>query len=166
MNKNIYNQEELDRIKKVEEKNDKLEEFFTEKRTEWNNSIDPLFKALILDLNQSANMKVLLDAQASALSYRQNINEQITYFLSRRSRETSNLKKLRQDKFLFYAVGFELKTNNAEKAILIDGNLNQNDRSIELIDSHIDYLRSTSKTLESFQYSIKSMIDLYNYLGK
>ena len=33
---NLYNQEELDRIKKIKETNDKLEEFFNDKRTEWN----------------------------------------------------------------------------------------------------------------------------------
>ena len=37
---NLYNQEELDRIKKIKETNDKLEEFFNDKRTEWNKIVD------------------------------------------------------------------------------------------------------------------------------
>ena len=48
---NLYNQEELDRIKKIKETNDKLEEFFNDKRTEWNKIVEPLFKVLSVDLS-------------------------------------------------------------------------------------------------------------------
>ena len=49
---NLYNQEELDRIKKIKETNDKLEEFFNDKRTEWNKIVEPLFKVLSVDLKK------------------------------------------------------------------------------------------------------------------
>jgi hypothetical protein len=163
---NLYNQEEIDRINKAKETNDKLEEFFNDKRTEWNKTVDPLFKALSLDLSNTANAKDLLNSQSLALSHRQQINEQINFFLNKRSRETTKIKKLRQDKFVFYAIGFQIKTNMGEKAILIDGHLAENDRSIELIESYIEFLRDTVKNLESFGYSIKNMIELMNYLGK
>ena len=42
----VYNQEEIDRISKVKETNDKLEEFFNLKREEWTKNITPLFDAL------------------------------------------------------------------------------------------------------------------------
>jgi hypothetical protein len=163
---NLYNQEELDRIQKIKETNDKLEEFFNDKRTDWNNNVEPLFKVLVTDLSNPSNAKVILDAQATALSYRQMINENINFFLNKRSRETTKIKKIRQDKFVFYATGFGIKTNMGEKAILIDAHLAENDRCIELIESYITFLRDTVKNLEAFGFTIKNMIELLNYLGR
>lgn len=163
---NLYNQEEADRIKKVKETNDKLEDFFNEKRAEWNKNVEPLFKVLSVDLSNPSNSNKILEAQSFALSFRQQINEQINFFLNKRSRETTKLKKLKQDKFIFYATGFGIKTNLGEKGILIDGHIAENDRCIELIESYIEFLRDTVRNLESLGFSIKNMIELMNYLGR
>jgi hypothetical protein len=163
---NLFSGEEIERIQKSKETNDKLEDFFNDKRSEWNSNIDPLFKSLSLDLSVPSNSRNILDMQANALSYRQLLNEQINFFLNKRSRETTKIKKLRQDKFVFYATGFGIKTNMGEKSILIDGHLAENDRTIELIESYISYMRDTVKNLESLGFAIKNMIELMNYLGK
>jgi threonine synthase len=163
---NLYNQEEIDRINKAKETNDRMEEFFNDKRTEWNKNVEPLFKVLSTDLSNPSNSKGLLDAQSVALTFRQQINEQINFFLNKRSKETTKIKKLRQEKFVFYATGFGIKTNLGEKGILIDGHIAENDRSIELIESYIEFLRETVRNLESFGFSIKNMIELMNYLGR
>ena len=163
---NLYNQEELDRIQKTKDTNDRLEELFNDKRAEWNKQVEPLFKALTTDLSNPSNSKYILEAQSTALSFRQQINENINFFLNKRSKETTKIKKLRQDKFVFYAIGFQVKTNMGEKAILIDAHIAENDRCIELIESYITFLRDTVKNLEAFGYSIKNMIELINYLGR
>lgn len=163
---NAYNQEEIERINKAKETNDKLEEFFNDKRSEWNKNVEPLFKVIRVDLTNPTSPNQILEAQSLALSYRQQINEQINFFLNKRSKETTKIKKLRQDKFIFYATGFGVKTNLGEKGILIDGHLAENDRSLELIESYIEFLRDTTKNLESLSYSIKNMIELMNYLGR
>lgn len=163
---NLYNEKEVERIKKAKETNDKLEEFFNDKRVGWNKTVEPLFKVLSLDMSNPSNSKQLLDAQSLALTHRQQINEQINYFLNKRSRESTKIKKLRQDKFVFYATGFGIKTNLGEKGILIDGHIAENDRCMELIESYIEFLRDTVRNLESFSYSIKNMIELMNYLGR
>ncbi len=163
---NLYNQEEIDRINKAKETNDKLEDFFNDKRSAWNKNVEPLFKVIRVDLTNPSSAKEIMEAQSSSLSYRQLINEQINFFLNKRSKETTKIKKLRQDKFIFYATGFGVKTNLGEKGILIDGHLAENDRSLELIESYIEFLRDTTKNLESLSYSIKNMIELMNYLGR
>lgn len=163
---NLFSQDEVERIQKAKETNDKLEDFFNDKRSEWNSNIDPLFKALSLDLSVPSNSRNVLDMQANALSYRQLLNEQINFFLNKRSRETTKIKKLRQDKFIFYATGFGIKTNMGEKSILIDGHIAENDRTLELIESYISYMRDTVKNLESLGFAVKNMIELMNYLGK
>ena len=111
---NLFSQEEIDRITKAKETNDKLEEYFNDKRSEWSKNVDPLFKSLSLDLANPTNSKVILDTQAIALSYRQMLNEQINFFLNKRSREMTKIKKLKQDKFIFYATGFGVKSNMGE----------------------------------------------------
>jgi hypothetical protein len=163
---NLFSQEEIDRITKAKETNDKLEEYFNDKRSEWSKNVDPLFKSLSLDLANPTNSKVILDTQAIALSYRQMLNEQINFFLNKRSREMTKIKKLKQDKFVFYATGFGIKTNMGEKGILIDGHLAENDRAMEIIEAYISYMRDTVKNLESLGFAVKNMIELMNYLGK
>lgn len=161
----IYDQAELDRIEKTKETNEKLEVFFETKRKDWNQKIKPLFEALSLDPTNPGNSKKIIDFQSLALVYRQDINDQINLFLNKRSKESVKLKGLKQEKFVFYATGFGIKTNLGEKGILIDGNLGQNQRTMELIESYIQFLRDTVKNIESFGYSIKNMIELLTYLG-
>lgn len=160
---NVFSPEEVERLKKIEEMNDRMEEFFSEKRTQWNSSIEPLFKIMRENFRPESTQKII-DIQASALSFRQVINEEISLFLNKRSKEDIKLKKLKQDKFLFYATGFGLKTNLGEKSILIDAHTAQLERTVQIIDTHIEFLRASSKNLESLGYSIKTVIELFNYL--
>jgi hypothetical protein len=162
---NLYNQEELDRISKIKETNDKLEDFFNGKREEWNKNINPLFDTLKGSFTLELSSKII-EVQSLALSYRQVISEQISFFLNKRSKEEVKIKKLKQDKFVFYATGFGVKTNMGEKGILIDGHLAENDRALEIIEAYISYMRDTVKNLESLGFAVKNMIELMNYLGK
>jgi len=162
---NLYNQEEIDRINKSKETNDKLEEFFNQKREEWNNNLSPLFEVLKMSLTTENSQKIM-ESQSLALSYRQLLNEQISFFLNKRSKEDVKNKKIRQEKFVFYATGFGLKTNLGEKSLLIDAHLAENDRNIFLIENYIEFLRSSVKNLESFGYTVKNIIELMNYLGR
>ena len=67
---------------------------------------------------------------------------------------------------MFYALGVGLKTSLGEKNTLIDAHIAENDRNIQLIENYIEFLRSTSKNLEGFSYTIKNIIELMNYLGR
>ena len=160
---NLYTTEELENIKKTSETNDKIEEFFNNKRLEWKTNIDPLF-SLLKDNFTIERKDKIIEIQSLSLSYRQIINEEISLFLNKRSKEDVKIKKLKQEKFVFYATGFGLKTNLGEKSMLIDAHIAENERSLQLIDVHIDFLRSSSKSLESLGFAIKNIIELFNYL--
>ena len=161
----LYNQSELDRINKIKETNDKLEDYFNQRREEWNNNLAPLFDSIKLNITLDNSSKIT-EMQSLALSYRQALNEQISFFLNKRTKEEVKNKRIRQEKFVFYATGFGLKTNMGEKTILIDAHLAENDRNILLIENYIEFLRSCSKNLESLGYTIKNIIELMNYLGR
>jgi hypothetical protein len=162
---NVYTKDELERINKVKETNDKMEDFFNQKRQKWNENIEPLFQIMKTNFTLENSQKII-EIQSLALSYRQNINEEISYFLNKRSKEDVKLKSLKQEKFIFYATGVGLKTNMGEKNLLIDAHIGENERNIQLIDTHIEFLRSTSKNLEALGFTVKNIIELMNYLGK
>jgi len=162
---NIYSPEEVERIGKLKETNDRLEDFFNSKREDWKNLTDPLFDVLKIEINSQSSKKIM-ESQAMSLSYRQLINEQISSFLDKRSKQEVKLKRIKQDKFIWYSTSFGVKTGLSEKTILIEAHVAEEQRNIELIENYIEFLRQTNKNLESFQYTIKNIIDLFNYLGK
>ena len=162
---NVYSPEEVDRINKIKETNDRLEEFFNSKRAEWSKNIDPLFEVLKFEINSQSSKKIM-ETQSLCLTYRQVINEQISSFLDRRSKQDVKLKRIKQDKFIWYATSFGIKTNMGEKTLLIEAHVSEEQRNVELIENYIEYLRQTNKNLESLQFTVKNIIDLFNYLGR
>jgi hypothetical protein len=162
---NIYSAEEIERIEKIREVNDRLEEFFADKRAEWNKNLEPLFNSVRTNINKET-AQYMIECQSDCVMYRQLINEQISNFLNRRSKQDVKLKKIRQDKFLWYATSFGVKTNMGEKTLLIEGHVAEEQRNIELIENFIEFLRSTSKNLEGLQFTIKNIIELNNILGR
>jgi hypothetical protein len=163
---NLYTKEENDKINKKKDSNEKMEIFFSQKREELIKTVTPILESLSLDLSKSENSKKIIESQSLALTVRMQLNDQINFFLNKRSKESTILKRLKQEKFVFYATGFGIKTNMGEKTILIDGHLGEYERSSQLIEAHIEFLRDTIKNLESFSYSIKNMIELMGYLNR
>ena len=162
---NIYTPEEVARIAKLKETNNRLEDFFNSKREEWKNTMEPLFEVVKLEITTTTSRDIT-ECQALCLSYRQMLNEQISSFLDKRSKQDVKLKRLKQDKFLFYATGFGVKTNAGEKATLIEAHVAEEQRNIELIENYIEFLRMSNKNLESLQFTIKNIIELYNLLSR
>ncbi len=163
-NLSVYTDEEFSYIKKLEETNDRLDDFFKEKRKNWNNSIEPLFKILKNRFNID-NTQEVIETIAVALSFRQVLNDEISLFLNKRSKEEVKLKIAKREKFIYYSTGFGLKTSNKDQmSILIDGHISQLYRGIDIIDTHIDFLRNSFKNLDSLGYTIKNIIELMNYL--
>lgn len=161
----VYTPEELERINKIKETNDRLESFFQEKRTEWNNNVDPLFISINAEITSESSKKIM-ETQSLCLTYRQLLTEQISNFLDKRSKQETKLKRIKQDKFIWYAISFGYKTNMGEKTLLIEAHVAEEQRNIQLIESYIEFLRATSKNLESLQFTIKNIIELFNYLNK
>lgn len=162
---NVYSTEEIERINKIRDTNDRLELFFQDKRAEWNKNIDPLYEVLKFNITIESSKKIM-ETQSLCLSYRQIITEQISVFLDKRSKQEVKLKRIKQDKFIWYSTGFGIKTNMSEKSILIDAHVAEEQRNIQLIENYVEYLRQTNKNLESLQFTIKNIIELFNYLGR
>jgi tRNA(Ser,Leu) C12 N-acetylase TAN1 len=161
----VYSQDEVERINKIKETNDRLEQFFQDKRAEWNTMIEPLYQVLKFEITTESSKKIM-ETQSLCLTYRQMITEQISVFLDKRSKQEVKLKRLKQDKFIWYATSFGVKTNMGEKTLLIEAHVAEEQRNIELIENYIEFLRQSNKNLESLQFTIKNIIELFNYLGR
>ena len=162
----MYPEEEKARIEAKRIENDKIEELFNKKRKDWEGKLIPVFKAIYQNNFSINNSKNIVNAQAEVLVLRQECNELIAKYSQRLSKGKSENSFLSQEKFVFYSVGFGMKTNLGEKRMLIEGNLRENERYCNLIETHIEFLRSTLSTLESYQYSIKNVVQLMDFLGK
>lgn len=163
----VFDDKELKRIETTKEGNDRMVDFFKAEREKIAKEISPIYDCLRLDfIENPRNGQRLLESQAESLSIRQRLHDQINMYLSRRGKNSVILKNLSRDKFMLYATGFGIKTSMGEKKVLIEAHIAENQRTIEIIESHVDYLRNCIKNLENYSYAIKNMIDLLNYLGK
>jgi hypothetical protein len=162
---NPYTQEEVISIEQKKDKNDRLEEYFSQKRESWSKQIDPLFNGVDIKFFNKNNVENIIQTQALALSYRQILTEEISFFLNKRSKEEVEFKKLKQDKFLYYAIGFGLKTNMGEKMTLIEAHVAEWERNMNLLENHVEFLRQCNKNLESLGFTIKNITELLTYLS-
>lgn len=163
----LYDANEIARIDSIKQTNDKMEDYFNEQKVEWNNKVNPLLESIRNKITIDTSEKVM-ETQSLALVYRQALNDQISFFLNKRSKEEVKYKKIKQDKFVFYSIGdgSALKTNASEKASLIEAHLAESDRAIQLIESYIEYLRGSMKSLEGLGFTYKQIIELMNILGR
>lgn len=162
----VFTSTDLEQIKSKRESNNRMEEFLKGKRDEWNKNVDSIFTTIKHHNLNAEEFSKIIDSQAMALSYIQQLNDQSSFFLNKMSKNSTSLKLARQEKFLFYSTGFGIKTNLGEKKILIDAHIAENDRELELIETHIDFLRETVKNLQTFNFSVKNIISLMDFLGK
>jgi hypothetical protein len=162
----VFSKEDIESIDEKRKSNDRLEEFLKGKRDDWNKKVDNIFDTIKSDNMNSSEFKKVIDSQALALSYIQHLNDESSFFLNKMSKISTDVKLAKQEKFIFYSTGFGMKTNLGEKKILIDSHLSQQDRELELIETHIDFLRETVKNLQSFNFSVKNIVNLMDFLGK
>ena len=103
--------------------------------------------------------------QADAISYRQMVGEEVRTYSIKVHKLVQLQKALTKDRFEFYATSYQVKTNGTEKLKLIESDLAEIQEFINELDEHVNFLRDTSKNLESINYSAKGKIELSNILG-
>jgi chromosome segregation ATPase len=147
-------------IEKLNSLNEKYENYLQEKRDNWNDKLNPLFGKL------KSQPKELIELQSLCLSYRQQLTEEIAFFMNKLSKEIIDYKNAKSDRFMFYATGFGLKTNLSEKSILIDSELAQLQRNKELFESHIEFLRECKVACDNVNWAIKNRLEIYKIIDQ
>lgn len=146
-------------IAEIQKLNDKLEEFLFEKRKKWNDTISPLMQKL-----KTKSQDEIIELQALALSYRQQLSDELSTYLNKLSKEMITIKKAEADRFIFYSTGFGIKTNTGEKKILFDSELAELERNKEILQTHIEFIRDCRTTCDNVSWALKNKIALMGIL--
>jgi ATP-dependent Lon protease len=170
MSFSLYEKEELEAIAKKEESNNRMEEFFNNKREIWTKDIQPILETSKLTYN-SENAQKIVDLQVDALVHRERLQNEIAFYLQQLSKEKVKYKRQEQDKLVWYALGksplnIQGKVSNSQMSNIIDGHLVEAKRATEIIETHIEHLRSMVKMLTDVGYLVKNTIEIYNFLSK
>jgi len=144
---------------KIEATNEKLELFFDEERVRWEKLLQPLYATLA-----SRDMKSTVVLQADVLSLRQKLQEDITMYMNRLAKEMSKFRKAKADRLEFYMHGFGIKTASTERTAMIDRDLSEKKRNVELLESHIEFLRESRYSCDQIQYAVKNLVGLMAYI--
>ena len=114
-----------------------------------------------------------MDVQATALSLRLRLSEEMSFYAQKRLKEGVKFKKLYHEKMVWYSLGglpgscpvnVREKMNAGQITKLIDAHVAESERAMELIEIHIEGLKTFSKILSDLGYNIKNMIEYNNFL--
>jgi len=138
--------------------NEKTEELLKIHRNEWLKKFEPLFGTM------KDGIEELYEMQATALSYRHIIGDEINFYTTKLSKTIAEHKRIKKDKLINYILKFQVKLNTTEKNICIDGDTSEIERYVELLQMHVEYLRESVKTLDNLQFAVKNKIALLDYI--
>jgi hypothetical protein len=147
----------------IDEKDDSrivLSRKMIESTKQWKFTVDSLTRRIRED-----DLRKVCDIQAEAISHRQSVVEEIRMYSVKIHKLVQKMKGLTKARFEFYATSYQVKTSGSEKIKLIEADLSEYQAFINELDEHVNFLRDTSKNLESINYSVKGRIELANILG-
>jgi len=152
------NQQQLSLNEKYFKLNDKTEELLKIQRSSWVGRVEPLL------LTMKDGIEELYEMQATALSYRHILGDEVNFYTTKLSKAIAEQKRIRKDKLINYTIKFQVKFNTSEKNICIDADTSEMERYIELLQMHIEFLRESVKTIDNLQFAVKNKIALLDYL--
>jgi hypothetical protein len=136
-----------------------IQEELTKKQEVWNKQVATLTTKI------NCELKYTTELSAMAIAQRQLVLEERTHMYYRLYTDLPKLKITKKKYFEFYSTKYAIRTNSGEKAKLIDADVRYYDAKMDYIQSHIDFLTETLKSIDHVIYSVKNKIDLYNASG-
>lgn len=112
------------------------------------------------------DIKKLIDAQAEIISLNQIVADDVRKNALMLKKANVSIKELKKTRFEFYSTKYQIaiKNDNTKKG-LIEADIAKIEYRSELLETHIQFLLSTSKNFESLNYACKNRIELMNLLG-
>lgn len=157
---------EIETLNKLKAVNKQLDEFFTTKRKEMLDKTDELLSRPRRRDLTTLNTKKIIDEESLCLSYRGDINNEISKYLNKLTKSNVKRKEAEHDKTIFYvsgASGFKLSATQSK--IMVESVCSEHNRNCKLIESYIEFLRGILKDLETFAFTIKNTIALLQLLN-
>ena len=112
------------------------------------------------------NIKNLPDVDSEATNYKQLCDADIRKYALMLHKDNAQLKPLRKKRFEFYSTSYQIKVkNSSDIKPLIEADIARIQYKIDLLDTHIGFLRETSGNLKAIGYSYKNRLELLKILG-
>lgn len=112
------------------------------------------------------NIRNLPDVDSEVTNYKQLCDADIRKYALMLHKDNAQLKPLRKKRFEFYCTNYQIKVkNSSDIKPLIEADIARIQYKIDLLDTHIGFLRETSSNLKSMGYSYKNRLELLNILG-
>jgi len=133
------------------------EDLFTRERTEWTERIRELSIRM-------KNIREIGEVQVELYSDRQRLLE-YNYKLGQViARQNSKYKTERRNKMVYYSEEHNVRYGANEKTALIEGDLNEQKKKIDIVDNHISFVKETIQTVDHMLYGVKSRIALESFM--
>jgi len=132
-----------------------LSKLLEDRELYWNKTISDMSNKL------NCSAKDVTPLQASVISSRQEIVEQIKTVSYELYKFMPKIKLLKKQRFEFYHTKYPIATSGPEKMKLIEWDLANYDHKKDIIDTHIEFLRESMKNIDNLGYAIKNKVLLY-----
>jgi hypothetical protein len=140
--------------------NDQLQEFeeqFSGERSEWTERIRELSVRM-------RNIREMAEVQVELYSDRQRLLEYAYKLGQILTKLNAKFRSDRRAKMVYYSEEHNTRYGANEKTALIDGDLSDIKRKIDVVDNHMSFMNETVKTVDHFLYGIKSRIQLETFM--
>ena len=158
--KKATNQQIEKNLYELDEYNLKMENFFNKQREDINKELESLFGTL-----GTKNYKDFIELQSHTLALRQRIQEQISFYMQKLSKASTNYKQANADRVEYYMTGYGIKVSDGTRTKLIDRDLSERDRNVEAFQTHIEHLRECRNACDQLNYAVKNMVGLISYIN-
>ena len=139
--------------KKTVEQNGKLEDEFKKEREEWKNKILEL-------INMMKDNKKLSEAQIYQLSYRQHVQEKLSYYRILIEKRHGMLETQSVARFRDYTLNYDIKLSSGEKNSFVSADLNALKQQINMVKTQITYFEECVKTLDNFGFAVRNKLEI------
>lgn len=146
--------------KKVKDINDKIETKFISDCASVRDQMKPLFARL-----NTGDIMQIPELQASVLKIRQELQDDISVYLNRLSKENVKYRKCEGDRLEYYITGFSIKSASSEKTKMINRDLAEKKRGIEILETHIEHLRDYKYACDQIMYAVKNLVSIASYIN-
>lgn len=137
-----------------------LENKLTNESENWSKKITKI----TFDLR--GDVKLLVNVQADIASYKQMILDDIRKYSLVMYKDMPGLKAMKKSRYEFYSTKYQINVKSGtDKKGLIEADIAKIQYKVDLLETHIDFLRESGSNLESLGYSVKNRIQLLEILG-
>lgn len=113
-----------------------------------------------------AEAKNLYLVDADITNFRQETTAEIRTYALMIYKENRALKPLIKKRFEWYSTGYQIGLKNSgDKMRLIESDVADIQYKIDLLDTHVDFLKGTGDNLKQMGYTVKNRLELLNILG-